>query len=378
MRHHQPRHPLAPRAAAGSPLRTAIAASLAAVLATGALAAPAQAQPATSRTPNLEGTWTTPGGTAFFAFLHRFQVVGGSKVVNYPTFHLSTGVLDWLSLGANYASQAAPNLSLDNELEVFSAQRLLDEEAGAPLSLSLREAWHTNFSSPDAELSLARRLGPVTVLGTARVLGRYKGGASPRTSAGLGASWALTPHLRLAADAAYPLHNPTPVAGEPPLIWGAGLQMAVPYSPHTLSLQVSNAASATMHGAATGSSDLRYGFDFTVPFAGPARWLDIFRPAIAVAPPAPAAATPEPGEPAEDNRARAREAARVFFASRCAGCHGAQGTGGFGPDLRQVELKGDTFIANRIANGSPKGMPGFAGQIAGAEFAALLAYVKGL
>ncbi len=359
-----------------------IAAPIAALVVAVALTAPALAQPATSRTPNLEGTWTTPAGTGFFAFLHRFRVIGGSTVANIPTFHLSAGLMDWIALGTLYSTQTANGTA--NELEIFAAHRLLDEAAGAPLSLSLREAYNVSFGSPDGELNLARTLGPVTLNGAARVLGRYQG-AGLRVSTGLGASLALTPHLKLAADAAYPLYNPAPTAGEPPVVWGAGLQMAVPYTPHTLSFQVSNAASGSMQGSSTADSNLRYGFDFTVPFTNGQRWLDIFRPAVAAAPspePSPQATT-EPTTspttaPSPAVKARSLEAAKAYFASRCASCHGGLGQGGFGPDLRGVEAKGDGFISKRIVEGSPKGMPPFAGQIAGQELADLIAFVKGL
>lgn len=311
-------------------------------------AGPAGAQPATTRTPNLEGTWTAPAGTAMFGFLHRFQLVGGSVVQNLPTFHLSGGLADWASVGALYATQTDVQLGVAHELQPFLAQRLLDEDAGAPVSLTVREALHVNLLSPDADVNLARRLGPLTLHGTARVLGRYRGG-SPRVSTGLGASWAFTPGLRLAADAAYAVVGPA--TGEPPVVWGAGLQAIVPNSPHTLSLQVSNAASASLHGAATASNALRWGFDFTVPFSG-------FRRPAAGAPGASGAA--------------------AFFASRCASCHGAQGQGAFGPDLRGVEAKGDALVARRIAEGSPKGMPPFRDQLSDAELAALVAFVKAL
>ena len=355
---------------------------LAAALVATAIAAPAGAQPAPARTPNLEGTWTTPGGTGFFAFLHRFLIVGGTTVTNLPTFHLSGGLTSWLSAGAMYSSKTDAKLGVFNELELFSAQRWLDEEAGAPLSLSVREALNVTFMSPDAELNLARRHGPLTLHGTARVLGRYQGGASPRVSTGLGASWVLNDFVRLAADAAYPIYNPAPAPnGEPPVVWGAGLQMVVPNSPHTVSLQVSNAASASMHGAATASDSLRYGFDFTVPFQGPASWFAKPRPAVAAAGAAGADPAQGVGEPAADAPAGepALPAAKAFFASRCASCHGALGQGTFGPDLRGVEAKGDAFIARRIAEGSPtKGMPPFGGQLAPAELTALVAFVKSL
>ena len=335
---------------------------LAATLAATALLAPAAANPATTRTPNLEGTWTAPAGTGLFGFLHRFQLVAGGTIVqNVPTFLLTGGLTDWLSAGALYATQTDGRFALNHELEAYLAQRLLDEDAGAPLSLTVREAFHANYMSPDADVNLARRFGPLTLHGVARVLGRYRG-ATPRVSTGLGASWAFTPGLRVAADAAYAVVTPAFAGGaEPPVVWGAGLQLIVPNSPHTLSLQVSNAASASLHGAATASDALRWGFDFTVPFSGPRK----------------AAEAPAKGPEGTTTAPESGKAA-AFFASRCAGCHGAQGQGAFGPDLRKVEGQGDAAIATRIADGSAKGMPPFKAELSGAELQALVEYVKGL
>jgi plastocyanin len=50
------------------------------------------------------------------------------------------------------------------------------------------------------------------------------------------------------------------------LAWGAGLQLAIPYSPHTLSLQVTNTNTATLQGVSRGIDRVRGGFEFTIPF----------------------------------------------------------------------------------------------------------------
>jgi len=50
------------------------------------------------------------------------------------------------------------------------------------------------------------------------------------------------------------------------LAWGAGLQIAIPYSPHTLSLQVTNTNTATLQGVSRGIDRVRGGFEFTIPF----------------------------------------------------------------------------------------------------------------
>jgi plastocyanin len=47
--------------------------------------------------------------------------------------------------------------------------------------------------------------------------------------------------------------------------WSAGLQLAIPYTPHTLSLQASNTSTTTLEGASVGIGETRWGFEFTVP-----------------------------------------------------------------------------------------------------------------
>lgn len=369
---------------------------VAGALAIALLAAPATAQPATTRTPNVEGTWVTPGGTGFFAFLHRFSVGAppAYSVDNIPMFHLSAGFFDWASVGALYATQTATVPGASQELELWAKERFWDEEAGAPLSVSLKEAFNLTAFSPDAELTLGKHFGPIGLLGAVRVMGNYQYAGSPLVTTNLGASWALTPYLSLAGDVGV---SPMRLGTLAPT-WGAGLQMAIPYSPHTMSLQVTNTGTDSIHGSSVPLNMVRYGFDFTIPFNNAQQWLDIFKPAVAQAPepaptpmqatPPPAAVSPGPSarplhapasaapKPAADAQALAK--AQATYTRSCAACHGAKGQGGFGPKLVGVAAKGDAFIAMRIQKGSPKGMPPFEAMLTPSEVQGLVAYVKGL
>lgn len=361
-----------------------------------AAGAPVTAQPATTRTPNVEGTWVTPGGTGFFAFLHRFSVGAppAYSVDNIPMFHLSAGFFDWASVGALYATQTATVPGASHELELWAKERFWDEEAGAPLSVSLKEAFNVTAFSPDAELTLGKHVGPVGLLGTVRVLGNYRYSGSPQIVPGIGLSWALTPYLNLSGDVALSRAQMRGV----PIVWGAGAQMAIPYSPHTLSLQVTNTGTDSIQGSSVALDAVRYGFDFTIPFNNAQQWLDIFKPAVAQAPepaptpmqaavstPVPAAGSPVPSAKPQSTPASAAPTpsvdlakAQATYARSCAACHGAKGQGGFGPKLTGVAAKGDAFIAMRIKKGSPKGMPPFEAALTPAEVQGLVAYVKGL
>jgi plastocyanin len=68
--------------------------------------------------------------------------------------------------------------------------------------------------------------------------------------------------------------------------WSAGVHIAIPYTPHTLSLQATNTNVGTLQGTSRGSADVRYGFEFTVPLTL-RRWFG--RPST---PPEVVAATP--------------------------------------------------------------------------------------
>ncbi len=82
-----------------------------------------------------------------------------------------------------------------------------------------------------------------------------------------------------------------PAAGvEEDAAWSAALQIAIPLTPHTLSLQVANTATSTIQGSSRGSDVRRYGFEFTVPITL-ARYFGK-RPASAAAPNVPSEAGP--------------------------------------------------------------------------------------
>ena len=68
----------------------------------------------------------------------------------------------------------------------------------------------------------------------------------------------------------------------------------------------------------------------------------------------------------------------TLYASRCAACHAADGTGGVGPDLTSssVDQLDDSMITNIIVNGSG-GMPAF-GDLSEQEVADIVAFMRSL
>lgn len=119
--------------------------------------------------------------------------------------------------------------------------------------------------------------------------------------------------------------------------------------------------------------------------AAPAtRAADAARPAEP--PPAPPKA-PEPAAiaaPAAVPAPAAAPDAKALFAGKCAGCHGAGGKGGFGPDLTASVDKyeyGKTRQALFMSIGQGRGngkMPAFEGQLKREEIYALADYVLSL
>ena len=71
---------------------------------------------------------------------------------------------------------------------------------------------------------------------------------------------------------------------------------------------------------------------------------------------------------------------QTLFKKHCAGCHGANGKGAFGPDLSGEYKYGKTTMAvqESIAGGHPKNMPGFEQKLSQEEIDALTEFILSL
>lgn len=240
----------------------ATAAALAVVLA----AAPAGAtQSLLDRSPNVSGNWATRPGTVQFNFLHRFTASDAPvrKVSNFPTFLLGTGVVDGVMVGAHYATNSTLAPAFPNEWEVFGRVAVLDQNRGAPLDLGGQVGYNFAAEGLDGEISVARRFGPLRLIGLSRLLADPYTAGEAQLAVGGGGTLRLTRFVALAGDYVS-LTDPDEARGEQ-AAWSAGVHVAIPNTPHTLSLQVSNTNTATLQGASRGSDRRRYGFEFTVP-----------------------------------------------------------------------------------------------------------------
>jgi plastocyanin len=258
-------------------------------LASAALAAPALAagQSLLDRTPNVSGGWVGGPHNLHFTFMHRFNESGPPRhqVVNRPTFLLAYGAPAGILIGAQYATRSDVVLELPNEWEAFARYAVLSEDRAHPLDVSAELAWNHAAESVDGELSVARRMGPLRVLGAARALSSPYGGDDARYVLAGGATLRLGQWLALAGDYGRLLDR----EDDEEAAWGVAIQFGIPLTPHTLSLQAANTNSATLQGSSRGADEIRYGFEFTVPVTL-ARYFGSREPAadeeIAAAPPA--------------------------------------------------------------------------------------------
>jgi plastocyanin len=241
---------------------------LALVSALAVLVAPVSAQSLLYRSPNLSGTWVPDRGVVQFNFLHRFYVapaVGGHAVVNFPTFTLATGVVHRVAIGTWFATKSPAGTgrgaTSTNETEVFLRWRAVGGPEGSDgLHLSVTPAYSLLARSPDGEVAVDYTLGALTLEGAARLAGKPLGASGGARAAFAGGAVArLTRYVAISADVGS-FVNPTVRAA-----WSAALQIAIPNTPHTFALEVSNAPASTIQGNSIGASQRLYGFEFTIP-----------------------------------------------------------------------------------------------------------------
>ena len=223
----------------------------------------AAAQSLLERSPNVTGGWVGAPGALHFNFLHRFS--SGSaparKVTSSPTFLVAAG-LPWNTLvGFNYATNSDLAPRYPNEYELLARWAPLSRDGGFLADVGVQGSYNVAAQSADAELSLARAIGPVRIIGAGRILADALGGGESKLAAAGGAVLRLGRFVAIAGDYASMIDRPR---GAKPA-WGAALQLAIPYSPHTFSIQATNANTATLQGSSVGHDEVRYGFEFTIP-----------------------------------------------------------------------------------------------------------------
>ncbi|HEX5973295.1 MAG TPA: cupredoxin family copper-binding protein [Gemmatimonadaceae bacterium] len=258
------------------------------LLAGAGLYAPAAgAQSLLDRPDNLSADWVGNTGTLYFNFIHRFSSSPPPerKVTNFPTFLVAAGIASRALVGVNYATNSALVPRYPNEYELFARYKLWQQDDGRPLDLGGSVDYNVSVRGVDGELSVARREGPLRLAAVGRVLADTLHGGPTRFAFGGGGTLRLFRYVALAGDAARMTIDGARV------VWSAGVHLALPNTPHTLSIHASNANTATLQGLSRGGGVRRYGFEFTIPLT----LSRFFHPMAAVPAPAASAAAAAPG-----------------------------------------------------------------------------------
>jgi plastocyanin len=165
-------------------------------------------------------------------------------------------------LGANYATNSDVAPRYPNEWEFFARWMPMGVRHAWPLDVAAQLGYNLAAESVDGEVTLGRQLGPMRVRVAGRVLSHAFGLTESRTAIAGGGLLRLGRYVAVAADVASVIHRP---AGYE-MAWSGALQIAIPYTPHTVSLQTTNTNTATLEGSsASRGGRRRYGFEFTIP-----------------------------------------------------------------------------------------------------------------
>ena len=223
-----------------------------------------RAQGVTDRPPVMSGDWIGTPGSLYFNFLHRFSESGAPehKVTSFPTFVLAAA-LPWNSLvGTTYASNSVLAFRYPNEHEYFLRFMPYAQSRGGLFDFGLQGGYNDAARGADGEATLARQAGALRVLASGRVL-KGVGEDAPGTQVAFAGGAVLRVHryVALAGD----VGGLTKREDGEKVAWSAGLQLQIPLTPHTLSLQATNVLSNTVQGSSRGTDRVRYGFEFTIP-----------------------------------------------------------------------------------------------------------------
>jgi plastocyanin len=215
------------------------------------------------RTPNLAGGWVGGSGVLHFNFLHRFSISPAPerKVTSTPTFLLAAGLPARTLLGAHYATNSELSPRFPNEWELFGRIAPLQQGLGSPVDVSGQIGYNLAAEGLDGEVAVGRRQGRVRVLAALRLLADPGPASGADVALASGVVLGLTRHLGVSADiGTVTERNP----GER-VAWSVGLNLAIPRTPHTISLHATNVNNASLQSSSRGTSETRYGFEFTIP-----------------------------------------------------------------------------------------------------------------
>ena len=229
-----------------------------------AACSPLGAQSVLERTPNISAGWVGVPWAVHWILSNRFTTRDGQGIVLSPTFDMSLGLPGELLAGVRFAPNSGTVRGESDEWEFRGRWVPLRQDLGAPARVWVTGAFNATAGSADAELGAARWLGPV------RLLGAVRGFTSPfdddgaRVALAGGAVWHPLPGalpIALAGDVASLIDRDD---GED-IAWSAGIQVGLPFTDLTLSLQATNTGTTTLEGSSLGTGRLRLGFELTIP-----------------------------------------------------------------------------------------------------------------
>ena len=212
------------------------------------------------RTPNISDGWVPDA--VQFNFLHRMwtQEIGpDTRILASPTFFLGMPVTNRGMAAVRYAPNST--VAQAHELEFFGRYMLADQGEHSPVGIAVNGGYNTAANSVDGELFLNWQAGRFILSGTVRAFSGAYQTSDFRASYGGGLVVGLTSSIALAGD----IISLSNLKEGERVAWGAGLQLRVPASPHTFSVQVTNARTSTLQGGSRGHDTVMWGFEFTMP-----------------------------------------------------------------------------------------------------------------
>jgi plastocyanin len=188
--------------------------------------------------------------------------------------------------GVRYSSRSLVATGQPNEWQPYLRWSPVAARGDPRAAISATGAWNAPNESFDGELSGQLHLGPVFALGAVRGFSKLYGDLADDPGGALGLAGGLGVRLNryvtLAGDVADVVSGGEIDGASPGVGWSAGLHLGLPFTPHTFSIMATNVSSGTLQGAsgipAGFPDEVYWGFEFTVPFSGFARWGRIFDP----------------------------------------------------------------------------------------------------
>src|SRR2546428_7401817 len=216
------------------------------------------------RPPSLGRPWVPDRGLVQFTSVPRFYVAssaGSHKVTNFPTFTLALGLGRQIAVGTHYGTNSlvVQTPYRPNETELYARWRAVGVEGRDGLAVSVTPAYNVAARSADGEISVDYTSGRFTLSGAARGMTKAFGIDTARAAFAGGVVARLTNYIAVSADVGSFVKPDVRAA------WSVGLDLVIPGSPHTFSLQASNATTSTIQGNSVGFSRMLYGFEFTIP-----------------------------------------------------------------------------------------------------------------